>query len=140
MSDSAPSAPTTRPTSVGGASADTPRTEALPESDWTVAVADRIESVVGTVRDKTTVPIVKAARAVVFGSLAAVAATTALIMLVIAVVRLHVYLPFHPAGRQVWTTDAGLGAIFMAAGAFMWRKRTARKSRSGTWLIWGLVM
>ena len=38
-----------------------------PGSDWTVEVADRIESVVGAVRDRTTVPITKVARVVVFG-------------------------------------------------------------------------
>jgi hypothetical protein len=89
-------------------------------------VADHIEFVVETVRDKTTVPVTKVARGVVFGLVAAAAGTTALILVVIAVVRLHVYLPFHPEGRRVWTSYAVLGAIFMLAGAFFWRKRAAR--------------
>jgi hypothetical protein len=100
---------------------------APPAPDWTVEVANRIESVVGAVRDRTTVPITKIARTVVFGLLAAVAALAAVILLIIAAVRLHVYLPFHPAGRQVWVVYAALSAIFLLAGAFSWRKRTPRR-------------
>ena len=100
---------------------------APPTPDWTVEVADRIESVVGAVRDRTTVPITKVARVAVFGLLAAVAALAAMILLVIAAIRLHVYLPFHPAGRQVWAVYAALSAIFLLAGAFTWRKRTPRR-------------
>ena len=50
-------------------------------------VTDRIESMVNTVRDKTTVPITKGARAVVFGLVAAVVLIVALV-LVVAVVRI----------------------------------------------------
>jgi predicted RNA polymerase sigma factor len=99
-----------------------------PSPDWTVEVADRIESVVGAVRDRTTVPITKLARAVVFGIVAGVAALVALVLLVIAVVRLHVFLPFHPVGRQVWVVYAALSAIFLLAGMFTWRRRTPRKA------------
>lgn len=95
--------------------------------DWAVQVADRIESVVGTVRDKTTVPITKVARGVVFGVVAAVAGTVALVMAVVAIIRLHVYLPFHPEGRKLWTSYAVLGAIFVAVGGFTWRKRHQRR-------------
>jgi hypothetical protein len=94
--------------------------------DWTDEVANRIESLVSTVRDKTTVPATKAARAVVFGLLVAVVGTVALTLLTVAVIRLHVYLPFHPEGRRVWVTYAGLGAIFLLAGAFLWRKGHAK--------------
>jgi hypothetical protein len=96
------------------------------DSDWTVTVTDRIESLVGTVRDRTTVPITKIARAIVFGLIIAVAGIAALVLAVIGILRLHVYLPFHPEGRRVWVTYVALGAIFMLAGAFSWRKRTVR--------------
>lgn len=95
--------------------------------DWTVHVADRIELVVETVRDKTTVPITKVARALVFGMIAAVLGTAAFVMLVILIIRLHVYLPFDPPGRRLWTSYAVLGAIFVLAGAFIWRKRYPRR-------------
>ena len=94
--------------------------------DWTVQVADRIESVVGTVRDKTVVPVTKVARGLVFGLLAGVAATTALIVAVVAAVRLSVYWPWHPDGRKIWVTYALLSAIFLLAGAFAWGRRTPR--------------
>ncbi len=97
--------------------------------DWPEVVTDRIVSVVDGVRDRTTVPITFAGRAVVFGLLAGVLAVAAIILLVIAVVRLHVYLPFHPVGRQVWVGYAILGAIFTLAGLFCWSKRTARGDR-----------
>jgi hypothetical protein len=94
--------------------------------DWTVAATERIESIVTTLRDRTTVPVTKIARAVVFGLVMAVMGAVALVLGVIGVLRLHVYLPFHPEGRRVWVTYVGLGAIFMLAGAFLWRKRTVR--------------
>jgi H+/Cl- antiporter ClcA len=105
---------------------------APPPPDWTVEIADRIESVVGTVRDRTTVPITKVARAVVFGVLAAVAGVVAAILLIVAAVRLHVYLPFHPEGRKVWVVYAILSAIFLMAGAFVWRKRAPRQAQEAT--------
>lgn len=98
-------------------------------SDWTVQVADRIEAVVETVRDKTTVPATKAARVVVYGLVAGVLLLVALILLVIALFRLHGYWWFHPEGRKVYVTYAGLAAIFLAAGAFLWRKRTPKDKR-----------
>lgn len=84
----------------------------------------RIESVVGSVRDKTTVPAATAARAVVYGLVLGVFAAALGLLLVIALVRLlDVYLPFHPVGRRVWVVDAAASAIFLAGGAFLWRRR-----------------
>ena len=95
--------------------------------DWTDEVSDRVESVVTSVRDKTTVPITKAARAVVFGLVAGILGAGAFLLVVIAGIRLlDVYLPYHPLARRVWTVDAGAAAIFLAAGAFAWRRRRPR--------------
>ena len=93
--------------------------------DWTTEAADRIESVVTAVREKTTVPVQKIAAVVVYGLVAAVLGATALILMIVGLLRLHVYLPFHPEGRRVWITYVALGAIFTTAGGFLWRKRTA---------------
>jgi hypothetical protein len=101
-----------------------------PERDWTDDVADRIESVVSTVRDKTTVPVLKTARAVVFGLVAGVLLAAMVLLLVVGLVRiLDVYLPYHPRARRVWTVDAAAAAIFLASGAFLWR-RTKPRDRS----------
>lgn len=97
-----------------------------PARDWTAEAADRIESVVTTVRDKTTRPIQKIAAVVVYGLVAAVVGTVALVLLIVGVLRLHGYLPYHPEGRRVWTTYVALGAIFCVAGAFSWRSRRAK--------------
>ena len=94
--------------------------------DWTTEVADRIESVVAAVREKTTVPVQKIAAAVVYGLVAGLAGALALILLLLGLFRLHVYLPFHPEGRRVWISYVVLGAIFMALGGFLWRKRSAQ--------------
>jgi len=98
--------------------------------DWPADIADRIESTVTTIRDKTTVPIQKAAAVVVYGLVAATVGAVALVLLIVMVLRLHVYLPYHPEGRRVWTTDVALGAIFVAAGGLCWRRRSVTPRES----------
>jgi hypothetical protein len=97
---------------------------AAEDRDWTADITGRIESTVGLVRDKTTVPATLAARGIVFGLVVGVLAAALLLLLVLAVVRIaDVYLPLHPVGRRVWVADAIAAAIFFLAGAFAWRKR-----------------
>jgi hypothetical protein len=100
---------------------DTPVT---PEDhDWTYEVTDRIESVVTTVRDKTTVPAMIGARGVVYGIVVAVLAVVLLVLLIIAALRLlYVYLPIHPLSRRIWVADLIVSAIFLGSGAFLWLK------------------
>lgn len=93
--------------------------------DWTAEAADRIEAVVTAVRDKTTVPVQKIGAAVVYGLVAGLLGAGALVVMLVGLFRLHVYLPFHPEGRRVWTSYVGLGAIFVALGGLLWRRRTA---------------
>ncbi len=96
-------------------------------SDWPAELAARIDSVVGTVRDRTTVPAATAARGVVYGLVVGVLLAAIGILMVIALVRLlDVYLPFHPLARRVWVVDAAASAIFLGAGAFVWRRRRPR--------------
>ena len=97
-------------------------------SDWTVEVTNRIESVVATVRDNTTVPVTKAAEAVVLGLVAGVLAIGAVIFLVLVFLRfLYVYLPIHPLSRRVWVADAIVAAIFLGSGALVWRQRQPKE-------------
>ena len=94
------------------------------EHDWTDDVTNRIESLVTPVRQTTTVPATVAARGLVFGLVVGVLGAALLFLLVLAVIRLlDVYLPFHPTARRVWVVDAAASAIFLGAGAFLWRKR-----------------
>ncbi len=110
----------------------TPRSQAS-EPDWTAAALDRIDSAVGVVRDNATTRLVVAARAVVYGLIAAILGVAILLLLVLALLRvLDVYLGnlhllglnTHP-GRSVWVADAVLGGIFALAGLFLLRKASA---------------
>jgi hypothetical protein len=97
--------------------------------------ADRIESAVTKVRDTTTTRLVVAARALVYGLVAAVLGVAVLLLLAIAAIRiLDVYLAnlhwaglnTHP-GRSVWVADALLGGILTLPGLFLLRKAAVRR-------------
>lgn len=92
-------------------------------SDWTIQVADTIESVVGSVRDKTATPLETVARALVYGILIIVMGTAALVLLTIALVRAGTYL------LPVWAVYAIVGGLFTMVGLLLWRKR--RPSAAG---------
>jgi hypothetical protein len=97
-------------------------------TDWTVELTNQIESVVATVRDNTTVPVTRAAEAIVFGLVGAMLGVVGVIFLVLLLQRvLMVYLPVHPLARRVWVADAITSAIFLGAGALLWRLRLARE-------------
>lgn len=92
--------------------------------DWTVQAADTIERVVGSIRDKTAVPLTTVARALVYGLLAAVVGTAALVLLITGVIRgLDTVLP-----RGVWLPDLILGTLFTLVGFVLWRKRKPPQS------------
>jgi hypothetical protein len=100
-------------------------------SDWTVQAADTIESVVGGIRDKTTVPITTAARVLVYGLVAGTLGLAALVLVAVGLVRVGVvYLGnlawvSDASGRAVWAADALIGAVFVLAGLLVWRLRRA---------------
>src|ERR1700687_1794009 len=104
-------------------------------SDWTAVAADRIESAVTKVRDTTTTRLVTAARALVYGLVAAVLGVTVLLLLAIAAIRiLDVYLAHlhwaglnNPPGRSVWGADPLLGGILTLPGLFLLRKAAVRR-------------
>jgi hypothetical protein len=87
--------------------------------DWSAQAADTIESVVGSIRDKTTVPLTTVARALVYGIVAGVMGGVALLLLAILAVRVaDVYIP-----GQVWTVYAVIGGLFTVGGLFLWSRR-----------------
>jgi hypothetical protein len=59
----------------------------LTDPNWAPELADTVERLVGTVRDRTTKPAVRAARAIVFGLLAAMLAVVAITLLLLAATR-----------------------------------------------------
>ena len=92
-------------------------TNGTTSADWTVQVADTIESVVGSVRDKTAVPLETIARALVYGILMAVMGVTALVLVTIILVRVLSYV------LEVWAVYGIVGGLFTVLGLFLWRKR-----------------
>jgi drug/metabolite transporter (DMT)-like permease len=104
-----------------GAPRPTPASE-----DWAGQAADTVVSVVDAVRDKTTGPILTAARAIVYGLIGLFAVIVALIVTTIALVRIvDVYLP-----GEVWSAHLLIGSIFTIAGFFVWTKRYAPDTSS----------
>ncbi|MDP9071971.1 MAG: hypothetical protein M3N68_11985 [Actinomycetota bacterium] len=104
------------------------RTRATPGSDgadWTVQVADTVERLVGTIRDKTAVPLTTVARGLIYGLIALVMAITAVVLIAIGLVRaVDAYLP-----EEVWSAHLLVGGMFCLAGAFLLRKATTAQGK-----------
>jgi hypothetical protein len=108
--------------------------EASSTDDWPAQMADSIERVVGSVRDKTTGPALTIARAVVYGTFAGVVAVAAIVLFVITAVRLlDVYLPDALFGEtHTWAAHLLLGLLFTIAGTVMWLKRRGPRTSEQT--------
>jgi putative superfamily III holin-X len=90
-------------------------------ADWTTDLLDRLDHYIELVRSNTTDRLVKVARLLVFGLLAAiVGGVTGVVALIAAIRFLDVILP-----RGVWLPYLILGAIFVLLGLFFWRKANA---------------
>jgi hypothetical protein len=97
----------------------------LTDPDWAPDLADTVERVVGTVREKTTDNVVKIARLIVFGLLGTLLGLTALILLVIILTRaMQALLDFAvtPA-RAVYISYFIVGGICCLVGVFLMKKR-----------------
>jgi hypothetical protein len=87
--------------------------------------ADTIERVVGTVRDAATGRAITVARAIVYGTFAAIVGTAVLVTAIVFLVRIiDTYLP-----GDVWATYLLLGLLFSAAGVVLWSRRNAPAGR-----------
>src|SRR4051794_30392602 len=90
-----------------------------PSEDWPAKAADQIVNLVDQIRDKTTGPAIKAARAMVFGFLATMLGTAALVLFIVGLVRfVNVYAP-----GGVWVAHGIVGLLFVGTGLFLWAKR-----------------
>jgi hypothetical protein len=125
---------------------DTTRATAVPSGatsapsgseQWPAQAADTIVGVVGSVRDKTTGPATTAARGAVYGLLAAILATTALVLACVLAVRalaigVDALLDLGDAdraGRSVWIAHALVGLAMTLAGIWAWRKARQTPAR-----------
>lgn len=87
--------------------------------DWPAQTADSIERFVDTIRSKTTEPVERAVRIIVYGLLAAVLGVVALVLVAIAVVRaIDVAVP-----GEVWSAHLIVGVVFTLVGLFLWSRR-----------------
>jgi hypothetical protein len=103
------------------------------QEDWPAQVADTIVNVVGSVRDKTTGPALTIARGVVYGTFAAIVGCVALVLLVIASVRLiDSYLPDAVFGEtHTWAAHMIIGLVLVTAGLVLWIRRHPRTEQTG---------
>lgn len=97
----------------------------LKDPNWPTQLADQVERVVGTVREKTTVPIVHVARGVVYGLLAGLLGIMAVVLLLVAATRgLQALLELVVSWeRAVYLSYLILGGILCVVGAFLLVKR-----------------
>jgi hypothetical protein len=94
--------------------------------DWPAQATDTIVKVVGQVRDKTTGPIIKVARVIVYGTLAAILGVIAAVVGCILVIRVAMIpVEYFWDSDRVWVVYLILGTIFLLAGWFVMRKASA---------------
>lgn len=114
------------PTGRPGTPAD-PSTPVDQRADWPRQATEQVVKVVDTVRDKTTGPVLTAARATVFGVLASIAVTILLVLVIIGAIR-----GITELTDRVWLTYLILGVLFTLVGLVLWRRRRPRGNPSGT--------
>ncbi len=98
-------------------------------ADWSAKATETVVQSVGKVREKTTGKALEISRVVVYGvAIAVIGVLFGLLMLVFLVRVLNLGIDAIPGierDRAVWITYVGLGTIFTALGALIWRKRDA---------------
>ena len=88
--------------------------------DWGTQLSTFFLDFIDKLRGKTTGPILKVARALVYGIIIMVALTMVAVLAIVGLVRFtDAWLP-----GNVWAAYLLLGGIFFLAGAFSWSKRT----------------
>lgn len=107
-----------------------PSTSTSGGSDWPTQATETIVGLVDSVKDKTTGPATTIARAVVYGTLAAIVATAALVLFLVVLVRGFDILAqivldaigIEKAGRSVWIAHLITGLLFLGPGLLAWRR------------------
>ena len=97
----------------------------LTDPNWAAEIADTVERVVGTVREKATTPAVHVTRGVVFGLLAAFLGLAALTLALIGITRgLQALLDLVVTPAQaVYLSYFIVGGILCLVGALFFRSR-----------------
>ncbi len=124
-----PGEPTTPPSGPDSAAAPQTASTASAGTAWTATswpaqAADLVVDVVQTVRDRTTAPLQTIARGIVYGTAIVFLAVTAVVLLIIGLVRfVDNYLP-----GEVWATYLLLGSVSFVAGLIVWATRRPRET------------
>jgi hypothetical protein len=96
-----------------------------PSPDWASQATGTIVRLVEQARDRTTVPLLTAGRGLVFGILAAIVGTTAVVLLLVMILRiLDIVLP-------VWASYLVLGILLTIVGAVLMRMRRQKLEEVG---------
>ena len=97
----------------------------LTDPNWAAELADTVERVVGTVRDRATTPVVHITRGIVFGLLGAFLGLTAVVLLLIGLTRaLQALLDIGMTNeRSVYVSYLLMGGILSLVGLLVLRKR-----------------
>lgn len=101
-------------------------------SDWPAQATDTIVGLVDQVKDKVEGPATSVARTVVYGTLAAIVGTAALVLALALVLRgidilaqlLLDVADLERGGRSAWIAHLVLGLVFAGSGGVMMRKAT----------------
>jgi hypothetical protein len=96
------------------------------DPNWAADLADTVERVVGSVRDKTTKPLVTLTRGLVFGLLVAILGVATVVLLIVMATRgMQELLDQFKVGRStaVYVSYLAVGGIFSVAGLLVLRKR-----------------
>ncbi len=94
-----------------------------PSNDWVTQATDALDRIVGVVRDRAVRPALTGARAVVYGTLALIVGSVAVVLLVVTTVRvLDVYIP-----GDVWIPYTIIGGIFFLGGVLVFPRRNAHQ-------------
>lgn len=89
----------------------------LRNDDWVTQLLDKLDELIEFVRSKTTEPLAKVARYLVYLALFAVVGAALLTLVIILVIRGLAYIP-----GPMWTAYAGASVLFLTGGTFCWRK------------------
>ena len=101
----------------------------LSDPNWASDFTDTIVDTIDKVRDRTTKPIVMAARGVVFGLLTAFLGMMAIALLLIAISRGLINLLEWPLDHDtsVWVSHLVLGVVFCSIGTILMIKRQSKE-------------
>jgi hypothetical protein len=114
------------------ASPASPRAAGSSGNDWPTQATDAIVGLVDSVKDKVNGPATSAARGIVYGTLAAIVGTAALVLVLALLLRgfdiiaqlLLDLADAERAGRSTWIAHLVMGLVFLLPGAALWRKGT----------------